>query len=295
MAGFAIETARARAGVSQQQSHTSRAGWVPMKDRAVEGIQRPTGDVVALPNRWSGPTSVPPAIPALNLDGINRELDGAGTEAIVQWAALAFADRLVMSTSFGIHSAALLHLVTRVVPEIPVIWVDTGYLPAETYRFADELSRRLKLNLKVYQSPISPARMEALHGRPWERDDSIALDRYHQIRKIEPMQRALQELGATAWLAGLRAEQTDHRKSLREVHRQWGRLKVLPMLRWTIRDVHEYLQTHDLPYHPLFERGYASVGDWHSSRPIEPGDTHERATRFRGLRQECGLHSEGLA
>jgi phosphoadenosine phosphosulfate reductase len=295
MAGFAIETAPARAGASHQQSHTSRAGWVPMKDRAVEGIQRPTGDVVALPNRRSGPTSAPPATPAPDLDWISRELDGAGTEAIVQWAASAFADRLVMSTSFGIHSAALLHLVTRVVPEIPVVWVDTGYLPAETYRFVDELSDRLMLNLKVYQSPISPARMEALDGRPWERDDSIALDRYHQIRKIEPMQRALQDLGATAWLAGLRAEQTDHRKSLREVHRQWGRLKVLPMLRWTIGDVHEYLQTHDLPYHPLFERGYTSVGDWHSSRPIEPGDTHERVTRFHGLRQECGLHSEGLA
>ena len=295
MARSANETVPVRARTGPQQSRTSRASWVPMKDQAVESIQRPTADIVALPNRRTGPTSVPPAIPALDLDGLNRELDGAGTEAIVQWAALAFADRLVMSTSFGIHSAAMLHLVTRVVPDIPVIWVDTGYLPAETYRFADELSHRLKLNLNVYQSPISPARMEALHGRPWEREDSIDLDRYHQIRKIEPMQRALQELGATAWLAGIRAEQTDHRKSLRDVHRQWGRLKVLPMLRWTNKDVHEYLQIHDLPYHPLFERGYASVGDWHSSRPIGPGDTNERATRFRGLRQECGLHSEGLA
>ncbi len=106
------------------------------------------------------------------------------------------------------------------------------------------------------------------------------------------MQRALEELDASAWLAGLRAEQTEHRKTLRRVDRQWGRLKVLPILHWTARDVHEYLRAHDLPYHPLFEQGYASVGDWHSSRPFGAQDRHERDTRFGGLKQECGLHLE---
>ncbi len=250
-----------------------------------QGIDRPSGIVIPLRKEAA-------ALPEPDLGALDLELGALDASQLIQWASLVAGDRLVMSTSFGIHSAAMLHLVTRMLPEIPVVWVDTGYLPAETYHFARELTERLNLNLKVYQSPISPARMEALHGRLWDLKDAEALDRYHRTRKVEPMQRALRELGATAWLAGLRAEQTEHRKKLRRVDRQWERLKVLPILRWTAKDVHEYLRTHDLPYHPLFEQGYASVGDWHSSRPIGTHDRHERDTRFDGIGQECGLHLE---
>ncbi len=250
-----------------------------------QGVQHPSG--VVIPLRKKGP-----ALPEPDLGALDLELATLDASQLIQWASLVAGDRLAMSTSFGIHSAAMLHLVTRMLPEIPVVWVDTGYLPAETYHFARELTERLNLNLKVYQPPISPARMEALYGRPWELKDAEALDRYHRSRKVEPMQRALRELGATAWLAGLRAEQTEHRKKLRRVDRQWGRPKVLPILHWTAKDVHEYLRTHDLPYHPLFEQGYTSVGDWHSSRPIGAHDRHERDTRFDGLGQECGLHLE---
>ncbi len=242
-----------------------------------QGVERPSGVVIPLRKKAAAARGLDPEL-------LELELGPLDARQLIQWASLVAGDRLVMSTSFGIHSAALLHLVTRVLPEIPVVWVDTGYLPAETYHFAEELTERLSLNLKVYQSRITPARMEALYGRLWELKDAEALDHYHRIRKVEPMQRALRELGATAWLAGLRAEQTEHRKTLRRVDRQWGRLKVLPILRWTAKDVHEYLRTHDLPYHPLFEQGYASVGDWHSSRPFGAQDRHERDTRFGGLK-----------
>ena len=154
---------------------------------------------------------------------------------LVRWSYETFGAGLVMSTSFGIQSAVMLHLVTQVVPNVPVIWVDTGYLPVETYRFAEELTNRLGLNLQVYQSPLSPARMEALYGRLWDQHDIAALNRYDQIRKVEPMQRALRELGATAWLTGLRSDQTDHRKSLDRVGMQGGRYKVMPILQWTAK------------------------------------------------------------
>ncbi|MEO1590284.1 MAG: phosphoadenosine phosphosulfate reductase family protein, partial [Cyanobacteria bacterium J06632_22] len=98
----------------------------------------------------------------LDLTAVNQTLENVTAEALVEWAAKEFSTGLVMSTSFGIQSAVMLHLVTQVVPKIPVIWVDTGYLHTETYRFADRLTHRLQLNLQVYQSPISPARMEAL-------------------------------------------------------------------------------------------------------------------------------------
>lgn len=240
-------------------------------------------DVALLPSKVQ-------AAPVLDLNAINREWGEADASSLVQWGYSIFGDGLVMSTSFGIQSAVMLHLVTQVVPQIPIIWVDTGYLPVETYRFAEELSTRLNLNLKVYQSPLSPARMEALHGRLWEQHDVESLNRYDKIRKVEPMQRALGDLNATAWLTGLRSDQTDHRKSLGRVGQQGGRYKLLPILKWTSKDVYDYLVAHDLPYHPLFDQGYVTVGDWHSSRPITAADDNERDTRFRGLKQECGLH-----
>jgi phosphoadenosine phosphosulfate reductase len=230
------------------------------------------------------------SLPLLDFAQINRQLTAADATSIILWAADTLGDGLVLSTSFGIQAAVMLHLVTQVVPDIPVIWVDTGYLPAETYHFADELTKRLNLNLKVYQSTLSPARMEALHGKLWDQKNLESLTRYDRIRKVEPMQRALKELKAKGWLAGLRRDQTQHRKSLETVMQQGQRLKIHPILDWNSRDVYQYLTAYDLPYHPYFDQGYVTVGDWHSSRPVTADDNNERDTRFHGLKQECGLH-----
>ncbi len=226
----------------------------------------------------------------LDLKQINAELATAEAAELVQWGKTTFCDRMVMSTSFGIQAAVMLHLVTQVVPDIPVIWVDTGYLPAETYKFAEELTKKLKLNLKVYQSSISPARMEALHGKLWEQNDLEALNLYNYIRKVEPMQRALKEHSTQAWLAGLRSNQTKHRQTLQRIDLQENIYKIHPILSWNSKDIYKYLTANDLPYHPYFDLGYVSVGDWHSSRPLTADDTDARDTRFNGLKQECGLH-----
>ncbi len=229
-------------------------------------------------------------VPNLDLSQVNQQLENAEASSLVEWSAETFGDGLVMSTSFGIQAAVMLHLVTRIAPKTPIIWVDTGYLPAETYRFAETLTTRLELNLKVYQSPMSPARMEALYGKLWEQNDVAAFNRYDQIRKVEPMQRALKELQTTAWLAGLRRDQTEHRQNLRRIDRQDALYKIYPILDWNARDIYKYLTAYDLPYHPFFDLGYISVGDWHSSRPLSADDSDARDTRFRGLKQECGLH-----
>jgi phosphoadenosine phosphosulfate reductase len=220
---------------------------------------------------------------------INQQFDRTSAVDIVKWAANTFGEGLAMTTSFGIHSAVMLHMVTQVLPEIPVIWVDTGYLPASTYLFAEDLTQRLNLNLKIYQSPISPARMEATMGRLWAQDVE-SFNRYDQIRKVEPMQRALQELKVTAWIAGLRSNQTDHRKTLMPVSLQGEVYKILPILNWSSKAVYDYLIANDLPYHPLFDEGYVTVGDWHSSRPLTALDENDRDTRFNGMKQECGIH-----
>lgn len=226
----------------------------------------------------------------LNLDTINQYLISVESSKIIAWAEKNFGEGLVMSTSFGIQAAVMLHLVTQIIPNIPIIWIDTGYLPTETYIFADELTKKLNLNLKVFQSPLSPARMEALYGKLWQKNDLESLNLYDQIRKVEPMQRALRELKATAWLAGLRQNQTNFRQQLKYVNKQGNQYKILPILTWTSQEVYKYLTEYDLPYHPYFDQGYVSVGDWHSSRPLTADDNSERDTRFHGVKQECGLH-----
>lgn len=225
----------------------------------------------------------------LDLAAANARLAEASPQDVVRYAAEAFGGGLAMSTSFGVQSAVMLHLVTRVLPQIPVIFIDTGFHFVETYKFADELTKRLELNLKVYAAEESPSWFVARHGQLWDSDNPEDLNRYDRLRKVEPMNRALEELGVTATLAGLRRQQTNHRANLRKIEGQDGRYKVAPILEWTTKDVHDYLKANNLPYHPLHDQGYASVGDWHSTRPITAGDD-ERAGRFNGLKQECGLH-----
>jgi phosphoadenosine phosphosulfate reductase len=179
-------------------------------------------------------------------------------------------------------------LVTQVAPKIPVVFIDTGYLFPDTYRFADELTARLKLNLKTYRSLLTPAEQEAKFGRLWEQG-AEGLERYNFMNKVEPMDRAVRELRATAWLAGLRRVQATSRQVFRVVETQNRITKIYPIIDWTDRDVHFYLKKHDLPYHPLWEKNYESVGDWHSSSPLRPGMTVEE-TRFNGIKRECGLH-----
>ncbi|MGE0789585.1 MAG: phosphoadenylyl-sulfate reductase [Sandaracinaceae bacterium] len=225
----------------------------------------------------------------LDLDAINRHLEGADAEEIVRWAAETFGPQLVTSSSFGAHSALMLHLVSRAAPGTPVIFVDTGYLFPETYQFAEALRERFDLRLEVYGATMSPARQEALYGRLYDGDDAD-LARYLKMNKVEPMDRALRELDARAWIAGLRAEQTDFRKSLRTVELQNGRYKVHPILRWTEQDVAEYFDLYDLPYHPLYAWGYRSIGDVHSTFPVDPNEADARAGRRLGEKRECGIH-----
>ncbi len=235
----------------------------------------------------NGPDSVKPTEPNLP-SSQNQLLAALNPQERIEWAEATFGDGLVLSSSFGIQSAVMLHLATRVVPGIPVIFIDTGYLFPETYRFIDELTGRLKLNLNVYRSEQSPAWQETRYGKLWEQGLE-GLKQYNNLNKVEPMQRALKELKATAWLAGLRRQQSDSRKELNVYSTQDGRAKIHPISDWNNKQIHDYLKAHDLPYHPLWEQGYVSVGDVHTTRKWEEGMTEEE-TRFFGLKRECGLH-----
>ncbi len=224
----------------------------------------------------------------LDLQTVNRELTECTAAERVRWAHETFGTELVMSTSFGIQAALTLHLVVSVIPEIPVIFIDTGYLFPETYRFAEQLTERLNLNLKIYHPRTTAARQEALHGKRWEQGRK-QLEAYNLENKVEPMNRALSELGASAWISGLRRAQASTRTHLRPLERQNRTYKLHPVIDWNERDVYEYLNANGLPYHPLWEEGYASVGDVHSSAKIIDGMSAEDS-RFNGLKRECGIH-----
>jgi len=224
----------------------------------------------------------------LLLEEVNSRLEAMHAERRVEWALEHLLGGHAMSSSFGAQAAVSLHMVSSASPSIPVILIDTGYLFPETYRFVDELVLRLGLNLKVYQPTVSPAWLEARHGRLWEQGVE-GIERYNDLRKSEPMQRALADLGVGSWFAGLRRQQARSRSAIRALEFRRGRWKMHPIFDWTDRQVFQYLSRHDLPYHPLWNQGYVSIGDWHTTRTLaEAGDAE--ATRFFGLKRECGIH-----
>lgn len=226
------------------------------------------------------------------LTDINEDLEQKTALERIEFAAENLPSNYSIASSFGAQSAVSLHMITQVMPKIPVILIDTGYLFPETYQFVDQLAEALDLDVHVYQSTMSPAWQEARYGKLWEKD-TRALNEYNQRNKVEPMDRALNELEVGTWFAGLRREQSKSRHELPIVQTFKDRVKVHPIIDWSNRDIHQYLQKHQLPYNPLWEKGYVSIGDKHSTKPLTLGLSEEE-TRFGGSQRECGLHVDTL-
>lgn len=226
----------------------------------------------------------------LYLAELNGYLETLTAKQRVVWALDNLTGTHVLSSSFGIQAAVMLHLVSQVKPDIPVILTDTGYLFPETYQFIDQLTENLNLNLSVFRAELTPAWQEAKFGKLWEQGVA-GIEHYNKINKVEPLHRAFEELGVKTWFSGLRREQSQSRANLPILSIQNNVFKFLPVIDWSNKDVHYYLKENNLPYHPLWEQGYLSVGDWHTTRQWKPGMSEEE-TRFFGLKRECGLHEE---
>ncbi|MEO0414601.1 MAG: phosphoadenylyl-sulfate reductase [Verrucomicrobiota bacterium] len=244
------------------------------------------------PERIASPSDAESRYAHLGLDlraeALRLEKLDAGER--VDWALEQFGETIGLSSSFGAQSAVMLHLVSVRRPEVPVVLVDTGYLFPETYQFVDQMADRLNLNLQVYSNPMTPAWQEQKFGKLWEQGVD-GIEQYNQMNKVEPMNRALDDLNLSALFSGIRRQQSESRKKMPVVVSQRGRVKVHPIADWTDRDVGMYLNEHDLPYHPLWDEGYVSIGDVHTTSRLLDGMTAEE-TRFNGLKRECGLNED---
>lgn len=225
------------------------------------------------------------------LADINETLETMTAQERVAWALGNLPDTHIVSSSFGAQSAVMLHMLTQAQPDIPVVLTDTGYLFPETYKFIDELVQKLNLNLHVYRADMSSAWQEARFGRLWEKGID-GIEQYNKLNKVEPMQRALSELNAGTWFAGLRRSQSDTRGKLPVLQKVGKQFKLYPIIDWSNKDLHYYLKENNLEYHPLWEQGYVSIGDWHTTQSLQEGMS-EQDTRFFGLKRECGLHEFG--
>jgi phosphoadenosine phosphosulfate reductase len=211
---------------------------------------------------------------------IPASLETAQPADVVRWAADTYgADGLVVTASF--EDAVLVHVAATAVPGIEITLLDTQYLFAETRWLVDELTKQLDLNLRVVH-PLPAIVPDNL----WQTDVEACC----AVRKVEPLARAV--AGKQAWITGVRRADGPTRANAPVAAYDIGRglVKINPLAAFTDDDMALYLQLHDLPVHPLVDKGYASIGCWPCTRPVAPGED-KRAGRWSGnAKTECGLH-----
>ena len=221
---------------------------------------------------------------------VNARLDRAAPQDIVRWALQGSGlERVAIASAFQAEGTCVMHMATRIRPDLPVLFLETGFHFAETIAFKAEIAERLRLNVTDLRGEHTPeTQAEAFGPRLYERDP----DRCCDINKVRPMLGALRELDA--WITAFRRDSSPTRATSPVVDRyefEPGRwiLKVNPVVNWTRRDTWAYLKEHDLPHNPLYDLGYASIGCAPCTRMRFPGEP-ERAGRWAGLSKwECGI------
>lgn len=225
----------------------------------------------------------------IDIEKLNEKFESQKPQDIIAWAVQEFSPSFAMTSSFGPESGVLLHMISRINPATPVLFLETGFHFPETLQYRDQLVKMFGLtNLIELKAEVTRrAKLVSDHeGVPYEKNP----DSCCQINKVEPLDAGLK--GYTAWMSGIRRHQTDFRKSIRIVELyEGGVYKVSPLANMTSRDTWWYLKEHQIPQHPLYEKGYLSIGCWPCTKPIQAGDD-ERSGRWAGkAKKECGIHT----
>jgi phosphoadenosine phosphosulfate reductase len=215
-------------------------------------------------------------------------LEGRPPQEILRWAVETYSPRLTMATAFGAEGCVIIHMLAAIRPDIHLFNLETGYQFPETLETRRRLMERYGIDVKLVRSEITVAEMEREHGGPlYARDPGLCC----HIRKVLPLRRALE--GFDAWISAIRRDQTADRGDARVVEwdAKFGLVKINPLAAWTKKDVWSFIVEHEIPYNPLHDQGYPSIGCWPCTRPVHAGND-DRAGRWAGTaRTECGLHS----
>jgi phosphoadenosine phosphosulfate reductase len=232
-----------------------------------------------------------PLFQAEDLAAKSAELEGKPAQEILEWALGEYAPRVGISTAFGVEGCALIDMAVKIDPKIPVFTVDTDFLFPETRELIQRFVDRYGIALTTFQGQVTKEEQEAQHGLAlYERNPDLCCE----LRKVEPTQRAT--AGLDAWIAGLRRDQGPSRAGIRLLelydHDDGTPLvKVNPLAAWTRKDTWKYVLEHQVPYNPLLDQGYKSIGCWPCTRPVKEGED-ERAGRWAGQgKSECGIHT----
>ena len=218
----------------------------------------------------------------------NERLKDSHPAEILRWGIETFHPKLTMATAFGPEGCVLLHMLAEIEPTVRVFNLDTGYQFEETLKLRDTIAERYGIEVELVRPETTVAEYEAINGGPVYSHDS---DRCCFDRKLVPLRRAID--GYDAWISAIRADQSTHRAKASVVgwDSKFGLVKLNPLLNWTKRDVWAFLVSNDLPYNPLHDQGFPSIGCWPCTRSVAPG-SDERGGRWAGqAKTECGLHS----
>jgi phosphoadenosine phosphosulfate reductase len=208
-------------------------------------------------------------------------------EDVLTWAAERFAPRLTVATGFGAEGCVLIELIARLRLPVRLFTLDTGLLFAETYELWQVLEARYGVTIEAVRPAQTVVEQTAAHGDAlWRREPA----RCCELRKVAPLTQHLS--GYDAWITAIRRDQTAARATARAIEwdARFGLVKVNPLIRWSKAQIWEHVQTHDVPYNPLHDRGFPSLGCLPCTSPVA-GHEDDRAGRWRGIEKtECGLH-----
>jgi phosphoadenosine phosphosulfate reductase len=223
-----------------------------------------------------------------SLDQIRIAAESWKPEQVLAWAFANYGEDIAIATGFGVEGMALIDIASRVNPELKVFTGDTEFLFPETYDLMDRMEEKYGIKVERLYSQLTPEEQEHEHGpKLWARDP----DQCCALRKVEPLQRKLATLDA--WVTAIRRGQTSERAAVRKVDwdEKFNLVKISPLADWTREKVWNYVVRHNVPYNPLHDRNYPSIGCTHCTRAVLPGED-PRAGRWSGFRKtECGLHT----
>lgn len=213
---------------------------------------------------------------------LNSELEGQSAETIIKKSYEIFGSKLYSLSSFGADSAIMFRLLEKAGLEIPILTIDTGFWFEETYFFMDEMVDRHNLKVHVYgpsKEEVGNIKKEKL----WEKN----VDKYHQVTKLRPLSKAIEELGVEGLMSGVRRSQTKNRAKLKTISEgSDGEIRIHPILSWSEKDVDDFFQSERLLKHPLYWQGYGSIGDYTTTKP----GTGREGRSGLGVCLECGIH-----